>query len=225
MSVELEEKIAGEITLADHPGDIIRKWRKMFNISQTSLANHMSVAPSVISDYEQGRRRPGTQLASKIVRSFIEIDKQRGGEIIERFSRPGQEGIISIGEFPKPVKLEDLVSKIDGKVLSQDQYDRDKPIYGYTIIDSIKAITSMKSFDYLSIYGWSTERVLFFTGVEHGRSPMVAIRSSPLTPAVVGYIKPKKIDELSLKLAEIERIPLIETDLDTDELTKRVIEL
>lgn len=225
MSVELEEKIAGEITLADQPGEIIRKWRNMFNISQTSLANHMDVAPSVISDYEQGRRRPGTQLVSNIVKSFIEIDKERGGEIIERFSRPGQEGIISIGEFPRPVKLKDLVSKIDGDILTDDSQDDDKLIYGYTVIDSIKAIMSMKSFDYLSIYGWSTERVLFFTGVEHGRSPMVAIRSSPLTPAVVGYIRPKKVDELSLKLAEIERIPLIKTDLSNEDLIKRVIEL
>ena len=225
MSVELEEKIAGEITLADQPGEIIRKWRNMFNISQTSLANHMDVAPSVISDYEQGRRRPGTQLVSNIVKSFIEIDKERGGEIIERFSRPGQEGIISIGEFPRPVKLKDLVSKIDGDILTDDPQDDDKLIYGYTVIDSIKAIMSMKSFDYLSIYGWSTERVLFFTGVEHGRSPMVAIRSSPLTPAVVGYIRPKKVDELSLKLAEIERIPLIKTDLSNEDLIKRVIEL
>jgi len=225
VSVELEEKIAGEITLADQPGEIIRKWRNMFNISQTSLAKHMDVAPSVISDYEQGRRRPGTQLVSKIVKSFIEIDKERGGEIIERFSRPGQEGIISIGEFPRPIQLKDLVKQIDGEILSEDPQDEDKPIYGYTVIDSIKAIMSMKSFDYLSIYGWSTERVLFFTGVEHGRSPMVAIRSSPLTPAVVGYIRPKKVDELSLKLAEIERIPLIKTDLNNEELIKRVIEL
>ncbi len=225
MSVELEEKIAGEITLADQPGEIIRKWRNMFNISQTSLAKHMGVAPSVISDYEQGRRRPGTQLVSNIVKSFIEIDKERGGEIIERFSRPGQEGIISIGEFPRPIQLKDLVKQIDGEILSEDEQDEDKPIYGYTVIDSIKAIMSMKSFDYLSIYGWSTERVLFFTGVEHGRSPMVAIRSSPLTPAVVGYIRPKKVDELSLKLAEIERIPLIKTDLRNEDLIKRVIEL
>ncbi|MFW5927764.1 MAG: helix-turn-helix domain-containing protein, partial [Thermoplasmatota archaeon] len=135
MSVELEEKIAGEIALADQPGEIIRKWRNMFNISQTSLAKHMDVAPSVISDYEQGRRRPGTQLVSKIVKSFIEIDKQRRGEIIERFSRPGQEGIISIGEFPRPVQLKDLVSQIDGEILSKDPQDIDKPIYGYTVID------------------------------------------------------------------------------------------
>ncbi len=222
--MELEEKIAGEIALADDPGEIIRKWRNIFDTSQTDLAGHMDISSSVISDYEKGRRKPGTPLVKKVVSSLIEIDKGRGGEVIERFSKPGEEGILNMGEFHRPIQIATLLDRFDVRSLS-DEDSLERTIYGYTVIDSIKAIMNMKSFDYLSIYGWSTERILFFTGVEYGRSPMVAIRSSPLTPAAVGYVKPGRVDKLSLKLAERENIPLLETDLDVDELNEQLMDL
>ncbi|MFW5945658.1 MAG: helix-turn-helix domain-containing protein [Candidatus Natronoplasma sp.] len=216
----LNERIAGEITLSEKPGEIIRKWREMFDVSQVQLAKEMDISSSVISDYEKGRRKPGTPLVRKIVHSLVDIDKTRGGEVIDRFTKPGQEGILSKDEFTELVTLEDLLQDIEGEMISEVGRKRD--IYGYTVIDSMKAILSMKSFDYLSIYGWSTERILFFKGVEHGRSPLVAIRSTPLSPAAVCYIKPEKIDDLSKKLAKVESIPLASTDLDTDELIKKM---
>jgi len=216
----LKERIAGEITISDEPGEIIKKWREMFDVSQTRLAEEMDVSSSVISDYEKGRRKPGTPLVKRIVKSLIKIDESRGGDVIDRFTRPGQEGILSKNEFSEPVSLKDLQKDIEGEMISR--VDRKKDIYGYTVIDSMKAILSMKSFDYLSIYGWSTERILFFEGVEHGRSPLVAIRSTPLSPAAICYIRPRKVDDLSRKLAEVEGIPLIRTDLDTDKLIKKM---
>ncbi len=217
---ELKEKIAGEITISESPGKIIKKWRKMFDVSQTDLADHMDVAPSVVSDYEKGRRKPGTPLVKKIVEALIGIDEERGGDVIKRFSKPGQHGIIDMEEYPTPINLSEIVEEIDGAIVTDDPAERE--IYGYTIIDSIEAILAMKSFDYLSIYGWSTERVLFFDGVEYGRSPLVAIRSTPLTPAAVSYVKPKKIDGLSIEMAKREGIPLIKTDLDIEELNNKL---
>ncbi len=217
---QLEEKIAGEITISDDPGRTIRKWRNMFKASQTELANKMDIAPSVISDYEQGRRTPGTKLVKKIVSSLIELDREKGGEIIKRFTPPGQEGILDMGEFSDAVDLTDLIDNLDGEQLNDVKKNRQ--LFGYTMIDSLKAILSMKSFDYLRIYGWSTERILFFTGVEHGRSPMVAIRASPLTPAVVAYVQPGKVDDLSIKLADLEGIPLIKTNYSVDEILEKI---
>ncbi|MGM0405557.1 MAG: helix-turn-helix domain-containing protein [Thermoplasmatota archaeon] len=217
---QLEEKIAGEITVSENPGRIIRKWRNMFKASQTELANKMEISPSVISDYEQSRRTPGTKLVKKIVSSLIEIDREKGGDIMKRFTPPGQEGIMDMGEFPDAVDLNDLIDNIEGERLNDIKKNRN--LFGYTIIDSLKAILSMKAFDYLRIYGWSTERILFFTGVEHGRSPMVAIRASPLTPAVVAYVQPGKVDELSIKLADLEGIPLIKTDYNVDDILKKI---
>lgn len=213
---ELKQKMAGEITVSEEPGSVIKKWRDIFKISQTRLADQMDIASSVISDYEKGRRQPGVQLVKKIVESMLEIDKERGGDKIERFTRPGQEGILSIGEFGKGFSMEEMIEKIEGDTIYSAHQERE--LYGYTVIDSIKAILSMRSFDYLSIYGYSTERILFFKGVEYGHSPLVAIRSTPLTPAAVAYIQPKKVDDLSYQLAEKENVTLLRTELETQEL-------
>ncbi len=98
----------------------------------------------------------------------------------------------------------------------------DQHIHGYTVIDSIKAITSLGSIDYLKIYGWSSERALIFTGVKFGRSPMIAIRAHPLKPAMVVYQKPEHVDELAIRLAKLEGLPLIKTDLPAGELVERL---
>jgi putative transcriptional regulator len=71
----LSEKIAGEITLSPQPGKTLRKWRNIFNISQTELAEYLKLSPSVISDYESGRRKsPGIQTVKKVICAFIKID-------------------------------------------------------------------------------------------------------------------------------------------------------
>ena len=58
--MDINEKIAGEITISETPGITIKKWREEFGISQMELSKFMEVSPSVISDYESGRRKsPG----------------------------------------------------------------------------------------------------------------------------------------------------------------------
>ncbi|MFO8109227.1 MAG: helix-turn-helix domain-containing protein [Thermoplasmata archaeon] len=220
---QLQDKIAGEITMAEHHGVNIKKWRRVFKITQTKLAAHMDISPSVISDYEKGRRSPGVGFVKEIVNSLIDIDWKRGGDVVKRFTPPGYEGVIKMREFSTPIDIEDFIDAVGGTLLYSPEIERQ--LFGYTIIDSLKAILAMKSFDYLRIYGWSTERVLIFTEVEHGRSPMVAIRASPLTPAAVAYVKPSSVDELTKKLAEIERLPLISIDLEIDGIIKKMDEL
>ncbi len=223
MMTSIDEKMAGEITMAVRPGERIRKWRAVFKITQTDVARHMGIASSVISDYEKGRRSPGSGFVRDMVNAMVEIDTERGGSVVKRFTPPGHDGILGMGEFAQAVPVEELVEAVDGKMLRVANTERN--IFGYTMIDSLKAVTSMKSFDYLRIYGWSTERALFFTGIRFGRSPMVAIRASPLTPAMVVYVQPEEVDTLTLKLAEVEDTSLMRTDMETDEIMRSLNEL
>lgn len=219
MRDQVREKIAGEICLSDEPGKTIRKWREQFKISQQELSKHLGVSPSVISDYEAGRRKsPGIVTVRKIVDAFLDIDEKTGGNILKQYSFAAKtDSIISIKEFAIEVLASDLVSKIEGENLTP-AISLDKHIHGYTVIDSVRAITSLSSFDYLKIYGWSSQRALVFTGVRFGRSPMIAIRAHPLKPALVVYQKPEQVDELAIRLAELEGIPLIRTQLAIGEL-------
>lgn len=226
MRDQVREKIAGEICLSEDPGKTIRKWREQFNISQQVLSKHLGVSPSVISDYEAGRRRsPGIMTIRKIVDAFLEIDEKTGGNVLKQYSLAAKtDSIISIKEYSAEVLAMDLVNMIGGENLTP-AIPLDKHIHGYTVIDSVRAITSLNSFDYLKIYGWSSQRALVFTGVRFGRSPMIAIRAHPLKPAMVVYQKPEQVDELAIRLAELEGLPLIRTELGTSELVEKLSSL
>jgi putative transcriptional regulator len=211
--MEIEEKIAGEIALSPKPGETLKKWREIFGLSESELAQALGVSPSVINDWEKGRRVPSTKNIKKIVKTFIELDASRGGEILNRYtSAEKNDAIYAMEELMAPVKAEKLVQAIDGKVVGyREGLDRD--IYGYTVMDSIKAITSFGALDYLRIFGWSNQRALVFCGVKFGRSPMIAVRAQPIKPAMVIFHQPDRVDELAIKLAEVEKIPLVTTDL------------
>ncbi len=210
----LAKRIAGEITLSSDPGKTMRKWREIFGISQTELAEYLGVSSSVISDYEGGRRKsPGASTIRKFVEALLEIDERRGGNVIKAFSKTiGSElptsAILDIREFALPLTIKDLVSAVKGDVVA-NMHLLDRRIYGYTVVDSIKAILEMSSEEFLKLYGWTTERALIFTKVTTGRSPMIAVRVQGLKPAVVVLHGVKKLDELAVKLAERERVPLV----------------
>ncbi len=223
MRDELREKMAGEITLSEEAGKTIRKWREEFDISQQDLAKEMDVSPSVISDYESGRRKsPGIVIIRRIVDGMLSIDEKTGGKTLKKFDLGGKsECIISMKEFHSSIQAKDFIDIISGENLAET-VSTDGAIHGYTVIDSMKAITTLGSLDYLKIYGWSSERALIFTGVKYGRSPMIAVRAHPLKPALVGYHQPQHVDALALRLATLEGIPLVRTDLSMDELVERL---
>ena len=220
---EFKQKIAGEIAISPDPGKTIRKWREEFGLSQHQLADAMGVSHSVVSDYESGRRKsPGVNVVKKMVDAFIELDTQNGSPVISRYNPDFKlDCIIAMDEFPGGVDVEAFISAISGRNLNPDRAVS-KSIFGYTIVDSVKAILSLGSEDYLKIYGWNTERALIFTNVHYGRSPMVAVRAHPLTPGMVVYVRPEKTDPLAVKLARLEGIPLVTTDLDVEGVKARM---
>jgi putative transcriptional regulator len=224
----LSEKVAGEITLSPNPGKTIRKWRNIFNISQTDLAKHLNLSPSVISDYESGRRKsPGIQTIKKVINALIEIDKNNGAKTLHKYQSlmETREGILEIMEYPYTISADFLIKSIDGNILTSKDKNLKKSVKGFTLVDSIKTIETINSADYAHLYGWSTERALIFTGIRYGRSPMIAVRVHPVKPTVVVYHQPGSVDSLAVKLAEREGIPLVVTNLSLDELKKRLISI
>ncbi len=218
----LRERIASEITLSNEPGKTIRKWREELEISQHELSKYLDLSPSVISDYESGRRKsPGTKTVRKIVDALLDLDKTRKSSLI--LAEPSDLGdiILSMKEFSVGQPASDFLKMIKGTSLCK-AVPLVRNIHGYTVLDSLKAITTLKSSDYWRIYGWSTERALIFSGVKYGRSPMVAVRAHPLKPAMVVYIQPENIDQLAVKLAELEDVCFAKTDLSKDEVISKL---
>ena len=222
MERELKEKIAGELVLSRSFGATIKKWREKFHVAQKDLADQMGVSPSVISDYESGRRKsPGVVTVKRMVDSLIDIDKHRGGMVIREYMLNEHTDVIyGMSEFSRGVGGEEFMELVQGEIVNRE-YNLHH-LYGYTVIDSIKAITQLTSYDYLRIYGWSTERALIFTDVQFGRSPMIAIRAHPLKPAMVVYLQPEKVDDLALHLADLECIPLVTSPLTVAEILDKL---
>jgi putative transcriptional regulator len=185
---ELGEKIAGEITLSDDPGGTIRKWRTDFEVTQTGLAAQLDVSPSVISDYESGRRdSPGIGVVRRIVGALLDIDQRRGGTRIRQYSRVLSAGFDSdivhdLREYPSTISVDYYYDAIDATKLAEGSQDT---VAGHTVIDSIQAITRLSSEEFYRLYGQSTSRVLTFTGVSRGESPLVALRVINPTPDAV----------------------------------------
>ncbi len=224
----LSEKIAGEITLSPQPGQTIRKWRSIFNVSQTDLARHLSLSPSVISDYESGRRKsPGIQTVKKIIEALISLDDKHGGNILRKYNSmvETQEGILEIMEYPFSVSAREFIKEINGNVLSSNEASLKKNVKGFTLVDSLKTIETINAGDYNRLYGWSTERAIIFTGIRYGRSPMIAIRVHPVKPTLVVYHRPGSVDALAVKLADRENIPLVVTNLTLDDLKKKLVKI
>ncbi|MGC8556742.1 MAG: transcriptional regulator, partial [Fervidicoccus sp.] len=186
-------------------------WRRIFNVTQLEISKKMGVFSSVLSDYEKGRRSPGSKFIRKFVISLLEIDEKRGWITVKELARnlrlPAT-ALLDIREFTKEVTLEKVVEAINGEVLyGKDELN--KYIYGYTVLDSIATIETLSGYEFLTIMGLTTERALIFTNVGTGRSPMVAVKVSFLKPRAVVVHGPKVVDPLAIKLAQSDGIPFI----------------
>ena len=82
----LARRIAGDIVMSDNPGLAMRKWREIFGVSRNEIARRMGIRPTVISDYERGRRVPGAKFIRRFVEALIEIDSERGWPTVRRLS-------------------------------------------------------------------------------------------------------------------------------------------
>ena len=224
MSVQkqLTRRIAGEIVVSESPGETMRKWREIFHLSQKEFANLLEVKPSVVCDFEKGRRAsPGIGTVKRFVETMVDYDFAHGGKVINSMSeRKTNEAIVDIKEFARGMAIEDMLETVEGKIIAGKKELLGRPIYGYTMVDSLKAITTFNAFG--EMYGWSNERAVFFSGVHYGRSPMIAVRAHPVKPRMVVYIKPKAVDPLATKLADMERVVLVKTKLDEKTIIEKL---
>jgi putative transcriptional regulator len=222
----LAKRIAGEIVLSNEAGKVIQKWRNIFKIPQRRLADEMKIMPSVISDYENGRRKsPGIKMIKKIVEAIISIDEKLGGKIILEFAElPNKtvlsEAILDMREFNTPIDLKEFTKVIDAPVIVREDL-ADKKLYGYTVVDSLKAVMDLSPIEMVKLYGLTSERALIFIGSHRGRSSLVALKVTNIRPGLVVLHGSEKIDDLAKRIGELEGIPIsISRIKEKDELIK-----
>ena len=229
---DIAKFIAGEIVISNQPGKVMKKWREFFEITQVELAARLGTTPSVISDYESGRRKsPGSQFIKKFVYTLLSIELERGGHKLELLYRQLQSGdkfwiaIIDIRDFEQPVPFDEFVRIISGIVIVEPQ-SKYLDIHGYTIVDSLKLVLEVPAYEYFKLYGSTTQRAAIFANVKYGRSPLVALKVfsafTPIRPAVVVLHGIEKPDYLGVEIAKREKIPLVVTNLSIEDLIKNL---
>ena len=140
-----------------------------------------------------------SDLVRRLVETMVIYDRAHGGRVAG--SMAGQQGnsaITDIREFAIGLSIATVVEAIGGEVIAGTE-ELERTIYGYTIVDALRAITTFSGANFGQMYGWSNERALFFTGVQFGRSPMIAVRVHPVKPQLVCYIQPGSIDKLACR--------------------------
>ncbi len=223
----LKVKIAGEIALSKDPGSTMKKWREVFNTSQTELSQFLKISPSTISDYESNRRKsPGIAVVRRFVDALFEIDGQKGGEVTKKFREvEDAKALYEAIDFLKPFNAKEFSKLLEAKAIACGDKLEQRNIFGCTILDSIKMILELPYESFIKIYSGTSERALVFLHVSTGRSPMIAVRVTPIKPAVIVLHNIAEVDKLAVKIAESEGIPLLVTKLGLDEIKKRLKEL
>jgi putative transcriptional regulator len=81
--------IAGSVVLSDNPPQQLKYCRKKCGIKQADLARHMNLTPSVLSDYEKGRRpSPGVKFIKRYLLALYELAKSDGKSTEQIVSTP-----------------------------------------------------------------------------------------------------------------------------------------
>ncbi len=123
---DIAARIAGEIVLSESPpGKAMRKWREYFGLSQIELAVRLNTTPSVISDYESGRRKsPGARFLKKFVDAVLGIELERGGYKIQLLIQQLSLGekywlaVIDMRDFySPPIPFDTFLRSIRGTVI------------------------------------------------------------------------------------------------------------
>jgi len=228
---QLTTTIAGEIALSKDPGSSMKKWREIFGVSQTELADVLGVSSSTISDYEGGRRKsPGIGVVARLVHSLIEIDEKRGAKVKKQLEQnfSPKTDVFDIAEFSKAINGKKFQELIGAECVANPGKLKDSQVYGYTLIDSLKVILDVPVHDYMKMYGKTPERALIFMQVGSGRSPMIAVKigrfSTDMKPTIVVLHGIDKVDPIAQKIAEAEKIPLLITTKSVDEIKKTLSE-
>jgi putative transcriptional regulator len=225
---DIKKRIAGDMVYEKSFPAALKKWREIFKLSQTDLAKNLSLSPSVLSDYETGRRQsPGVNTVTKIIDAFVEIDISRGSPTINMLSMlkdsPKNNGVMDIIDFDESMNTKQFCDRINAKLL----VDYPSSIRGYTIIDSERAIVEMSAEDFIQFFGEFPDRAFIFTNVHSGKTVMVAVKvgrlyAKMLKPRLIVLHRPNKISKMTVRIAETEKISLATTKIDIKDVINRL---
>jgi putative transcriptional regulator len=117
-------------------------------------------------------------------------------------------------EFEKPVNIKEFLKSINGEPCYEFE---DIPIFGYSLINSEKAIINFSPLELSRVSSLINRHCLIFTNLSRGRSPLVALRLTNLKPGLIILHGIKRVDEIALRIAKLDKLPLAISYISTVE--------
>jgi putative transcriptional regulator len=188
-------------------------WRERFRLPQIELAQYIGISPSVVSDYESGRRKsPGTATIRRFVLAILELDEKNGGQIRAGFERlmavsPVDLNIVLAMSEIYPISAAELCKSLNFEVITGYNH-LEKDVYGYSLVDAEEAVKELNNEQFIKLFGATIERCLIFTKVSTGRAALVALKSQEFKPTIVVLHTLSEVDHLAIELADHMKIPL-----------------
>ena len=212
--VFIKKRIVGELIYSKNISEALKRCRQIFRVSQKELSKELKISPSVISDYENSRRKtPGFSFIKKIVDALVYLDTKseyrtlKNIEALCKTSIPLSD-LVDISSFRKKTSFQELVKHIHGRVLTSSEI-RPAEIHGYVIIDNFEFILRLDIDDFSILNKWVPRRALILSKITSGKTSLTAMKLKGTRPGLVILHNLKKIDPLTIKLAETEKIALV----------------
>lgn len=219
----------GDIASNEKYGIIIKKWRELFNITQSKLARELNIKQSVISDYENNRRKsPGISFLRKYCISLIRIGKDDKNEeynsILKMLNIKDKKRKLIRGSFEKLKSNKELLDFFKAHQIilpKKESYFKNFLFFS----DNVSSVlTSFPSYKLLKNLKSDEKTVFIFSNVKSGKIPLIILQiisklNKMNMPKLVVFQSEKfKITNFTKKYARKNNISIMISKLNVDKL-------
>jgi putative transcriptional regulator len=179
--LKLLQVIMGDITVNENYGLVMKKWRDLFNITQSKIAKKLDIKQSVISDYENNRRKsPGIEFIRKYTIALLNIARQESRKEYDNVKKELigniNEDSLFRGEFSKGLKNKDVLKLLNATQIIAPE---EQSVFGNYLFfsDNISGlITKKPTYELLKELKNKENTVFIFSNVKTGKLPLITLK-------------------------------------------------
>ncbi|MBN1924107.1 MAG: helix-turn-helix domain-containing protein [Nanoarchaeota archaeon] len=173
--------ILGDIAANEDYGLVMKKWRELFNITQSRIAKELKIKQSVISDYENNRRKsPGIEFIRKYTTGIVSIaskeNKKEYESVIESLELNKESSKLLRGVFKKSMNNSQIIKLLKAtQIISQENQSLFKDFVFFS--DNLsKILTKQPSLKLIKSLKSNNEIVYIFSRVKSGKIPLITLK-------------------------------------------------
>jgi putative transcriptional regulator len=229
--LELLQIILGDIAANENYGLVMKKWRELFNITQSRIAKELQIKQSVISDYENNRRKsPGIEFIRKYTQSLINIGKKERKKeyetIIEDLGLKKEVNKLFAGEFKTKIGSKEVINLLNGTQILAQPSQSSFQNYLFFSDKITNIVTKQPSYKLLKDLKSKKETVYIFSHVRTGKVPLILLKMMSklnrleMPKLIIFQSKGFKLSSFARKIAKNNNISIAVTREEKENIKK-----